>query len=221
MPPENNENRERRNNTLNWVSISSAGALHITHCDFSVRSARDDMRHITGGSGPDHITGSDKDQNRGCKRRDTDHITLLCQLYEVQSGVQSLLRAMSRQSEVHLRKRCVTRIMPGTRTKVADLCIFLAAYDERGPGFVNMSVRTVTNARQFGMQVQKKCTGTHRHARVGASNSSEKKQQPETWHIKLPEQWMEEQLREDKQELKVLEQKKKSKGCKEDTRDCS
>ena len=81
------------NNTLNWVSISSAGALHITHCDFSVRSARDDMRHITGGSGPDHITGSDKDQNRGCKRRDTDHIKLLCQLYEVQSGVQSLLRA--------------------------------------------------------------------------------------------------------------------------------
>ena len=30
-------------------------------------------------------------------------------------------------------------------------------------------------------------------------------------YIKLPEQWMEEQLRKDKQELKVLEQKKKSK----------
>ena len=31
-------------NTLNWVSISSAGALDMTHCDFSVRSARDEMR---------------------------------------------------------------------------------------------------------------------------------------------------------------------------------
>ena len=34
------------NNTLNWVSISSAGALDMTDCDFSVRSARDEMRHI-------------------------------------------------------------------------------------------------------------------------------------------------------------------------------
>ena len=34
------------NNTLNWVSISSGGALDMTHCDFSVRSARDEMtRH--------------------------------------------------------------------------------------------------------------------------------------------------------------------------------
>ena len=30
------------NNTLNWMSISSAGALDKTHCDFSVRSARDE-----------------------------------------------------------------------------------------------------------------------------------------------------------------------------------
>ena len=32
------------NNALNWVSISSAGALDMTHCDFSARSARDAMR---------------------------------------------------------------------------------------------------------------------------------------------------------------------------------
>ena len=52
------------NNALNWVSISSAGALDMTHCDFSVRSARDEMRHIIGSSEPDVIIGSDKDQNR-------------------------------------------------------------------------------------------------------------------------------------------------------------
>ena len=38
--------------------------------------------------------------------------------------------------------------MPGTKTAVADLCMFgLAACDEGGPGFVNVSVRTITNAR--------------------------------------------------------------------------
>ena len=47
------------NNTLNWVSISSAGALDMTHCDFSVRSARDEMRHIIGSSEPDVNIGSD------------------------------------------------------------------------------------------------------------------------------------------------------------------
>ena len=49
------------NNTLNWVSISSAGALDMTHCAFSVRSERDEMRHIIGSSKPDVIIGSDKD----------------------------------------------------------------------------------------------------------------------------------------------------------------
>ena len=33
------------NNALNWVSISSARALDMTHCDFSAKSARDEMRH--------------------------------------------------------------------------------------------------------------------------------------------------------------------------------
>ena len=55
------------------VSISSAGALDMTHCDFSVRSARDEMRHIIASSKPDVIIGSDKDLNRGCKKKDKDH----------------------------------------------------------------------------------------------------------------------------------------------------
>ena len=54
------------NNTLNWASISSAGALDMTHCDFSVRFARDEMRHITGSREPEVIIGSEKDQNREC-----------------------------------------------------------------------------------------------------------------------------------------------------------
>ena len=47
------------NNSLNWVSISSAGALDMTNCDFSERRARDEMRHIIGSSEPDVNIGSD------------------------------------------------------------------------------------------------------------------------------------------------------------------
>ena len=36
----------------------------MTHCDFSVRSARDEMRNIIGAGEPDVIAGSDTDQNR-------------------------------------------------------------------------------------------------------------------------------------------------------------
>ena len=53
-------------------------------------------------------------------------------------------------SEASLRLKCVEKIMamPGTR---ADLCMFgLAACDDGGPGFVNASVRMITNARQVG-----------------------------------------------------------------------
>ena len=41
----------------------------MTHCDFSARVARDEMRHIIGGSESDIIIRSDKDQNSGCKAR--------------------------------------------------------------------------------------------------------------------------------------------------------
>ena len=64
-------------NALNWMSISSATALDMTHCDFSVRSARGEMRHIIGCCEPDVITGSDNDQNRGYKKKEIDHIGFL------------------------------------------------------------------------------------------------------------------------------------------------
>ena len=63
------------NSALNW-----AGALDVTHCDFSVKSARDEMRRIIGSSKLDVIIGSDKDRNRGCKKKDKDHIEFLCEL---------------------------------------------------------------------------------------------------------------------------------------------
>ena len=46
--------------------------MTLTHCDFSVRSAREEMRHIIGSGEPDAIIGSDKDQNRRCKK-DNDY----------------------------------------------------------------------------------------------------------------------------------------------------
>ena len=57
-----------KTNALNRVPISSAGALDMTHCDFSVRSAREEMRHIVGSSEPGVIIGSDKEQNRKYKK---------------------------------------------------------------------------------------------------------------------------------------------------------
>ena len=66
-----------QNDTLKCVSISSAGSLEVTHCDFSGRSARDEMRHIIGSSEPDVIIGSDKDQNRRCRTKDKDHMAFL------------------------------------------------------------------------------------------------------------------------------------------------
>ena len=113
------------NQSLNWVSISSAGALDMTHCDFSAKTARDEMRHIIGGSEPDVIIVSDKDQNRGCKKRDKDHLEFLCQLYEAQEA-RGRYFVHELTSEVNSRKRCMAKVMamPVTRTAVADLCIF-------------------------------------------------------------------------------------------------
>ena len=65
--------------------------------------------------------------------------------------------------------KCAVKIvaMPRSRAAIAENCMFgLAACDDGGPGFVNASVRTMTNARQVGVRLQSKCTGTHRHARV-------------------------------------------------------
>ena len=146
------------NNSLNWVSSSSAGALDMTNCDFSERRARDEMRHIIGSSEPDVIIGSDK-----------DHIEFLCKLYESQAAyyVHELT------SEASSRMMCIVKIvaMPGTRAAAALCMSGLAACDDGGPGFVNASVRTITNARQVAVRLQSKCNGTHRHARVDAEDT--------------------------------------------------
>ena len=202
------------NNTLNWVSISSARALDMTHCNFSVRSARDEMRHIIGSSEPDVISGSDKDHNRECRKKDKD-MEFLCELYEAQAARgRHFVHELT--SEVNSRMQYVAKIMamPGLRTTVADLCMFgLAACGEGGPGFVNSSVRTITNARQVGMRMRSKCTDTHRHARVDASNTIEKGAQTRTW-VRQIGRAVEEQLREDDEGLETHEQKKKTEDAK-------
>ena len=136
----------------------------MTPRDFTTRSARDEMRRVVGSSAPDATVGSDKDQNRRCRKKDEDHVKYLCDLYEAQAarGRHELA------SIVNLRMKCVMKIMamPGARTAEADLCMFgLAMCDEGEPGFVNVSVRTITNARQVGMRMTRKRTSGHRHAR--------------------------------------------------------
>ena len=120
----------------------------MTHYDFSVRSARDEMRHIIGRSKADVFIGSDKDQNRGCRKKEKDHVEFLCELYESQVA-RGRYFVHQLTSEVNSRMQCVTKIMAtsGTRKTVADLRMFgLVACDKGGPGFVNVSVRTITNA---------------------------------------------------------------------------
>ena len=126
----------------------------MTQCDFSATSARDEMGHIIGTSEPDVITRSDKDQNRRRRKKDKGHMEFLCELYEAQVACGRYF-VHELTSEVNSRMQCVVKIkaMPGTRTIVADLCMFgLAVCDKGGPGFVNASVRTVTHARHVGMQ---------------------------------------------------------------------
>ena len=121
-------NRDKlKPSTSGTASISSAWALDMTHCDFSVKSARDEMRHIIGSSEPDVIIGSDRDQNRECRKKDKDHDKFLC---ELSRGRHFVLKPTS---EVNSRRRCMAKVMamPGTRTAVADLSVFgLAACDE-------------------------------------------------------------------------------------------
>ena len=202
------------NKTLNWVSISSARALDMTHCNFSVRSARDEMRLVIGSSESDVIIGSDKDQNRECRKKDKD-MEFLCELYEA-SAARNRHFVHELTSEVNSRMQCVAKIMTmsGMRTTVADLRMFgLAACGEGGPGFISASVRTVTNAKEVGMQMQSKCADTHRHARVDASNAIEKGEQTRTW-VRQVGRVVDEQLREDQHELETREQKKKAEDAK-------
>ena len=142
---------------------------------------------------------------------DKDHMEFLCELYEAQAArARYIVHELT--SEVNSRMKCVAKIMamPGTRTAVADLCMFgLVACDDGGPGFVNASVRTITNARQVGVRLRSKCAGTHRHVQVKTNNAIEKVERTRTWKRQVA-QALEEQSREDKQELKVREQRRKA-----------
>ena len=84
----------------------------------------------------------------------------------------------------------------------------LAACDEGGPGFVNVSVRTITNAIRAGLRLQSKCRSMHRHAQVNADNTFEKGERTGSL-VRQVAQAMEEQLIEDHQELETREHQKK------------
>ena len=160
----------------------------MTRCNFSVRSAREEMRHVIRSSEPDVIIGSDKDQWRGCKKRDKDHMKFFCELYEVQEACgRHFVHAQT--SEVNSWMQCVAMIngMPGTRTIVADLRMFvLAACDE---GRTRICQRKCTDGHQREtMRMQSKCTGVHRHVWTRTTQSRKWNKQ-EHGYIKLPEQW--------------------------------
>ena len=187
------------------------GSARHDEFDFSARPARDEMRHIIGSSEPDVITGSDRDHNRGCKKKDKDHIEFLFELYEAQAA-RGRYFVHELTSKANSRMKCVAKIMamPGTRAAVADLCMLgLAACDDGGAGFVNVSVRTITNARQVGVRLGSKCAGTHRHGRVNANDMMARKEQTGIW-VRQVARVTEEQLRKDKQELGMREKKKKA-----------
>ena len=102
----------------------------------------------------------------------------------------------------------------GTRTAVPDLCMFgLAACDEGGPGFANVSVQTITNARRVGVRLQSKCGSMHRHAQVNAANTIETREWTGSWVRQVP-QPMEEHLKEDQQELETREHQRKVEDAK-------
>ena len=141
--------------------------------------------------------GLTKNQSRGWRRKHKDHTKFLRDLFEAQVSCGRYF-VHEYRSQVHSRLRCVTRIMvtPQTRTYVSNVCMVgLVAGDEGGSGFVNASVRMVSNARQVGMRMPTRCAGTHRHARVGANNASETMEH------------LEKHLLEDEQELTRWEQK--------------
>ena len=134
-----------------------------------------------------------------------------CDLYEAQAA-QGRHFVHEPTSEANSRMKCTVKIMamPRTRASVAYLCMFvLVACDDGGPGFVNASVRTLTNARQVGVRLQSKCTGTHRRARVDAEDTIGMKEQTGTW-VRQAARAIEEQLKKDKQELGMRERRKRA-----------
>ena len=68
------------NQSLSWVSISSAGALDMTHCAFSAKTSSEAVSRT---SSP----GLTRTKTRVCKKRDKDHLEFLCELDEAQVAV--------------------------------------------------------------------------------------------------------------------------------------
>ena len=63
------------------------------------------------------------------------------------------------------------------------------------------------------MRLQSKCASTHRHARVDCDNPTEKGKQTGSW-VRRGAQAIEEQLKEDQQELETREKKRKVEDAK-------
>ena len=91
----------------------------------------------------------------------------------------------------------------------------LAACDDGGSGFVNASVRTITNARQVGLRLQSKCNSTHRHARVDAEDVIGKREQTGTW-VREAARARDEQLKKGQAGNGDAGAEEESRGCKQD-----
>ena len=91
----------------------------------------------------------------------------------------------------------------------------LAACDDGGPGFVNSSVRTITNARQVEVRLQSKCNGTHPHARVDTEDTIGRREQTGTW-VRQAARAVEELLEKGQAGAGDAGAQEESGGCKQD-----
>ena len=96
----------------------------------------------------------------------------------------------------------------------------LAACDEGGAGFVNVSVRTITNARRVGLRLQSKCGSMHRHAQINADNTFEKGERTGSW-VRQVAQAMEEQLKRGPAGAGDTGTSEEGGRCEEDIQDCA
>ena len=88
------------NNTLNWVSNASAGALDMTNRDFSVRSAQDAIRHCMS----EAVSSMSslcltKIRTEDARDKDKDHLKFLCKLCEASKRRAVATSCMSRHQE--------------------------------------------------------------------------------------------------------------------------
>ena len=137
----------------------------------------------------------------------------LCELYEAHAACGRYF-VHELTSEVNPRMQCVAKSMalPGTRTTCSD---WPHAMKEDQDLSTQVYERSPTRDKlECGCEVNAQARiDTHRHARVDASNTIEKREQTGTW-VRQVARAMEEQLREDQQELKRREQMKKAEDAK-------